>query len=430
MPQPIVPFGKQFREKFFAHIDPKYVPVNHGSYGVTPEPVFNKFKEHILEDFKNSDHYIKVEQPQVYKEALKELAQFFHCDYRNLAIVDNATSGVNTVLRSLPFEKGDKIVIPTTVYGACGNTVKFLENRYGIQPILIQLDYPLEDSEIIGKFEKVFKTESPKLALIDTIISMPGVRFPFEEVTALCHKYGVLSLIDGAHSAGLIPIDLDNLKPDFYTSNLHKWLYVPRGTAVLYVDKKNHRQIHTMPVSHSYLDDKAVVSEEEEDNWLVDRFTFYGTKNFANIAVIKDAIKFRATEAGGEEAIHDYCFDLARKAGDVVSKIWDSPVLENKARDLSNTMVTVEFPNERYNIHIRDLKKNIGPVFEYIFSKMFAENTYVPLVIHNEKLYGRFSAQVYNELSDYKYAAEVVAKVFESLANDPNYKKLIRKEHL
>ncbi|KAK6460603.1 pyridoxal phosphate-dependent transferase [Scheffersomyces coipomensis] len=417
--QPVIPFGKKFRETYFKQFDSKITPVNHGSYGASPTIVLEKYYEQLKRNYNYPDYFFRVEILEGYEKSLKAVSEILKCDYRNLAIVDNATSGVNTILRSYPFAKGDKIVIPSTVYGACHNTVKFLQNRYGIVPVIITLDYPIEDDEIISKFENVFKKESPKLCLFDTVISMPGVRFPFEKLTESCRKYDVLSLIDGAHSIGLVTsLNLGTLKPDFYTSNLHKWLFVPAGCAVLYVDSKHHHQVHTMPISHSYLDDKVNLDEEGEKTRFVDTFAFFGTKNYSSTLVIPEAIKFRNEICGGEETINKYCYGLAQELGDL---------LENSKGTLSNALITIEVPTEKYGINIKLIEEKFEAFVNIIFSKMFTDyNTYIPLSVHNHKLYARFSAQIYNEISDYEYSSSVMLEILEGLKNDKAYVKLAK----
>ncbi|KAK6458937.1 cysteine desulfurase selenocysteine lyase [Scheffersomyces xylosifermentans] len=412
---PAVPFGKQFREKYFQELDPKYPAVNHGSNGLTPTPVFQKYVEVMKRDFRNPDYFRRIEQPLLYVETLKELGKFLKSDYRNLAIVDSASTGVNTILRSYPFEQGSKIVAPNTLFEACANTLKFLRNRYNVEIIPILLEYPLSDAEIAAKYAEVFEREHPTLAIFDTVSSLPGVRFPFEKITELCKKYEVLSLIDGAHSAGLLPVNLDELQPDFYTSNLHKWMYVPCNCAVLYVKEKHHRKIHTLPIGSTYLDDNTEVSEEDENKWFVNRFSDYSTRNFASPAVIRDAIKFRKEICGGEEAIFDYCHNLAVKAGEIISEKWGTSVLENKAKTLTSTMVNVELPIHKFGIQLNTIITSLSKICN---KSLENHGAFVPLFAHNGKLYGRFSAQVYNELSDYEKASDDLLSALESYFED------------
>ncbi|EMG46703.1 hypothetical protein G210_3044 [Candida maltosa Xu316] len=409
MPQPLIPFGKQFREKYFTNIEKDVYPVNHGSYGVTPTPVHEKYIELITQNAGYTDKFMKYTTRDIYINSLKEVGKVVNSDYHNLAFVDNATSGVNTVLRSYPLAKGDKIVVQSTVYGACGNTVKFLENRYGVEAVVVDLEYPITNEEIVAKFDEVLKKESPKFCMFDTISSMPGVVFPFEELVKLCKKYNVLSLVDGAHGIGNIPLDLTELKPDFFVSNLHKWFYVPFGCAFLYVDPKHHNNIHTLPVSHSYLDDKTELSPEDQQNRLVDRFWFTGTKNYAAIQVIPEAIDFRNKVCGGEQTIYDYCHKLARDVGDLVSKKWGTSYL-----DQTSTMVTVEVPTAKFP----EIVANWSKLDNEVYHQMFAKKAYTPCIVHNGKLYARFSCQIYNEIDDFDNASDVLLQVLEEVATN------------
>lgn len=402
-------FGHSFKKKHFPLADNEFVPVNHGSYGLAPQVVLDAHLKAVENDARSPDGYIRIKQPAEYLEGIKLVSKLLNCSHKSLALVDNASSGVNTVLRSFPFAKGDKIVLPSTTYGACVNTVEFLAETIGVVPVYVKLDYPLLDEEVVAKFKEAFVAEKPKLALFDTVSSMPGVKVPFEALVKLCKEHDVLSLIDGAHLIGLLPIDLSSLAPDFYTSNLHKWLYLPRACAVLYVDPKHHRAVQTLPISHSYTPADAVLTKEEEENLLVTKFTFYGSKNFATTACIPVAIKFREEECGGEAAIKEHCESLAREVGELVLKKWPgTKLLENEDKTLLTAMVTLTVPIEKFS---KDFdasdSKQMTKLIEFVSENMIVKgNTFVPFGVHNDKVIIRFSAQVYNELSDYEYATE------------------------
>ena len=206
MPGPVVPFGKEFRNKYFTNIEDGVYPVNHGSYGLTPTPIHEKYLQYITENAGYTDKFMKYTTKDIYINSLKTVANILQADYHNFAFVENATSGVNTVLRSIPLSKGDKIVIQSTVYGACGNTVKFLRNRYDIEMIVVEVNYPMTQEEIVAKFKKIFIIEKPKLCMFDAITSMPGVVFPFEELVKLCKSIMfylwlmALMVLDAFHS--------------------------------------------------------------------------------------------------------------------------------------------------------------------------------------------------------------------------------------
>lgn len=414
-----VEFGHGLKKQHFPASNNLFVPVNHGSYGLPPQCVVDKYIEALYGDIASPDAFIRKKQPQQYLDGIKAVAKVLNCSYKNLALVTNATSGVNTVLRSFPFQKGDKIAFPSTTYGACANTVAFLAKSVGIVPVIVPLDYPMGDSEVVARFEDTFRSHNIKLALFDTVVSMPGVKMPFTELQQLCRKHNVVSLVDGAHLIGLIPVDLGSpqFQPDFYVLNLHKWLSLPRGCAVLYVAPQHHRTIQTMPVSHSYVDPDTSLSETEAENLLVLKFTFVGSDTFAALACIPTAIQFRNQVCGGEKSIRKHCESLARKVGDLALRQWPgTQLMENAENSLITAMVTLIVPINQYSDTFdatdkTQMKRLIDFTATHLIEKY---HTFVPFAPHNNKVVLRFSAQVYNELSDYEYAIAAAQKTLEA----------------
>ncbi|ODV59514.1 PLP-dependent transferase [Ascoidea rubescens DSM 1968] len=404
MPQ-VVPFGKEFRQKYFTNLDSDVTPVNHGSFGLTPDPVFESYQKNLKRDNRYPDKYILYNFKDCYSESLTELSKVLDSPKENLALVTNATTAVNVVLRSFPFKKGDKILILSTIYGACFNTVKFLENRVGIVPITMILNYPLDDIEIIEMFEKKLQNENIKLSLFDTVSSMPAARLPFKELVDLCKKYNCLSLVDGAHSIGLVKFSLSELKPDFFTSNLHKWFFTPRPAAFLYVDPKHHKKIHTFPVSHSYLDDDEILVEPLEKTRYYDRFVFVGSLNYAAYTSVVSAIRFINECCGGLDNILDYNYNLAAIVGKTIAQRWNTQYLENSKNTLTTAMVNVEVP----------------------FYDNAEKGVFIPIVYHNEKIWARFSAQIYTELSDFIYAADCFRESFKKFLESELFQEKFHK---
>lgn len=97
----------------------------------------------------------------------------------------------------------------------------------------VDYTFPITHDEIVRRFLNVVrqtKTEglNVRAAIFDTIVSIPGVRFPFEKLIKACKEESVLSVIDGAHGVGQIPLNLDDLSPDFFVSNCHKYVILSR----------------------------------------------------------------------------------------------------------------------------------------------------------------------------------------------------------
>ena len=140
----------------------------------------------------------------------------------------NASSGVGVVLRNLQYQKGDVIVYFDTVYGACEKLIaSLIETIPNVTARKVSYQLPCSHDVIVNSFLEIVKQArneglNPKVALFDTIVSMPGVRFPFERLTSECKNKGILSCIDGAHGVGQIPLDLGSLDADFFVSNCHK----------------------------------------------------------------------------------------------------------------------------------------------------------------------------------------------------------------
>jgi selenocysteine lyase/cysteine desulfurase len=153
--------------------------------------------------------------------------QLLNTPSETVVFVPNATTGINTVLRNLVFQLGDHILYFATMYGACEKTVTYITETTPAQSVKVAYTYPVEDDWLVDEFKaKVAQVEGTggkvKIAIFDTIVSMPGVRMPFERLTAACKELQVLSCIDGAHGVGHVNLDLTALDPDFFVSNCHK----------------------------------------------------------------------------------------------------------------------------------------------------------------------------------------------------------------
>ena len=153
--------------------------------------------------------------------------QLVNAPTAEVVFVPNATTGINTVLRNIPFQAGDHILYFATIYGACEKTVNYVTETTPASTVKIPYTYPVEDDWLVSEFQrKVKEVEDAggkvKVAVFDTVVSMPGVRVPFERLVKACRELGVLSCVDGAHGVGHVELDLGALDADFFVSNCHK----------------------------------------------------------------------------------------------------------------------------------------------------------------------------------------------------------------
>ncbi|CAK7899529.1 hypothetical protein CAAN3_04S06480 [[Candida] anglica] len=422
---PVIPFGREFKAKYFSNLDPHVINVNHGALGATPDCILDEYCKSYKSSQTFFDKYLRYEQRYEYMTQLKEIStkELLNCDFKNLAIVDSATAGVNTVLRSFPFKSGDKIVFSTTTYGACKKLIQFLERRIQIQPIVVDIKYPASEEEVVAAYETKFQEPGIRMCLMDAVTSVPGARIPFEEITKLCRKYKILSLIDAAHGIGLLKISLLDLKPDFFVTNLHKWFYVPKSCSVLYVNPEYHRVIQPLTISHQYSDEDVSLSTNElEQMRFFDAFQFTASRNKASIACITSAKKFRNETCGGEETIAKYCYELAWEAANhVTTKVWKGSSILN-TKETATALINVEVPVQDLIPEV-DINE-IAPWLPQVEHEICIDyNTFVPCFFYEGKVYIRFSCQIYNELDDYIYAANAVSETFKKFfANIDKFK--------
>lgn len=424
-------FGHEFKNKYFKYLDADVNVINHGSYGTTPSVVIDAQVESVKQHETYPDKFEYIDGPIAFKKHSKLIAEYLGLNWENVALVQNATSGINVFLRSLPFDwENDLVILPNTTYGACTNTVKFLHEAYGLKYKFVDLEFPLEPEEILTKFEDVFKQEIRKFkgkifCLFDCISSMPGVVMPYQELIVLCKNYGIKQIIDGAHAPGMIDLGfLETLKPDFFTGNLHKWVSVPKSCAIIYVQKEWHSLIHTQPISWTY--NLTYDNIEPEESLLVERFSKVGTINYSVYCSIEAAINFRRDICGGEERIREYQRNLSKKSSDAIKTIfkpsgsdkydhYESKLLENSAGSLTPVgMFCISYPiNLSKYSRVYNNLLNSPTIYLARIRSLLEKSTiekyksYSPLVFHGGLLYFRLSVQVFNELSDFTTAAKI-----------------------
>jgi hercynylcysteine S-oxide lyase len=173
------------------------------------------------------DPYLRYDYPLLLDSARSAMSDFLNAPISTIVFVPNATTGINTVLRNLTFEKGDKIIYFSTIYGACEKSIQYVTETTPLEAVKIQYTYPVSDSFFTKALKKTVDEERQKggrvrLCIFDVVSSLPGVRMPFEALTKTCRELGILSCIDGAHGVGHVDMDLGVLDPDFFVSNCHK----------------------------------------------------------------------------------------------------------------------------------------------------------------------------------------------------------------
>lgn len=173
------------------------------------------------------DDFIRYQYPNLLDASRVAVAKLLNAAPETVVFVPNATTAVNIVLRNLVFSPGDKILYSSLIYGACHKSIEYITETTPAESVCVEYKLPFEDDWLVDAFRKKIEEERKSgnkvvVAIFDTVVSMPGVRLPFERLVEVCKEMGVLSLVDGAHGVGHVELDLGALDPDFFVSNCHK----------------------------------------------------------------------------------------------------------------------------------------------------------------------------------------------------------------
>ena len=226
------------------------VYLNHGSFGACPRTVLNDQFELRAKLESNPMRFLVREYPPLLDAAREEVARLLGASPEDVVFTQNATVGVNVVARSLELQHGDELLTTNHDYNACRCALEEAARRQGARVVVAEIPFPLESDEEIVNAVLSALTPRTRLAMIDHVTSPTALVFPIERIVRELQSRGVDTLVDGAHAAGMVPLDLAGLGAAFYTGNLHKWTCAPKGAAYLYVREDRRENIHPLTVSH------------------------------------------------------------------------------------------------------------------------------------------------------------------------------------
>ena len=207
-------------------LDPEVVYLNHGAFGSCPRPVFDVYQAWQRELERAPIDLVERRLEDELARVRAALGEYVGASADDLALVLNATTGVNAVLRSLPLGPGDEILTTGHEYGAVELLLGFVSKRTGAQVVRASG----VDADAI--WDGV--TERTRVLLVSHVTSPTALLLPVEELCRRAREAGVLSLVDGAHGPGQVPLALERNGADFYAGNCHKWLCAPKGAGFLY----------------------------------------------------------------------------------------------------------------------------------------------------------------------------------------------------
>lgn len=381
------------------YLDPAVTFLNHGSFGACPKEVL-KFQWQLKQRLEREPvQFLVREFEPLLDQARVELARFVGAKPGNLVFVPNATSGINTVLRSLRFSKGDELLVTDHEYNACRNALNFVAARSGAKVVVAPVSFPVASSAEIVQPILNRVTRRTRLALIDHVTSQTGLVFPLERIVPELEKRGVATLVDGAHAPGMVPLYLEQLGASYYTGNCHKWMCAPKGAAFLHVRADRQQEIRPLVISHG-----ANSTRTDRSRFLIE-FGWTGTWDPAAMLSVPESIRFMGgLLPGGWPAVMKRNRQLALAGRKIVC---DALKIELPAPDeLIGSLASIPLAPGRDTTPPKS-PLYLDPLQERLMRKRRIEVPVIPWPKPPARIL-RVSAQLYNSLADYELLSEIL----------------------
>ncbi|HTR17925.1 MAG TPA: aminotransferase class V-fold PLP-dependent enzyme [Acetobacteraceae bacterium] len=378
-----------FDLRAFWALDPDYLTVNHGSFGATPGPVLIAQAEWRQCMEQQPTAFFTRILPRALAAARAALAGFLGARPGDLAFVENATAGLNAVLRSLPFAPGDEILCLDHGHGAIRQAIAHACARSGARMRVAALPFPGGDADGVEQAVAGALTARTRLAVLDHIAAPSGLVLPIGRLVALCRERGVPVLVDAAQGPGQAPLDLGALGADYVAGNCHKWLFAPKGCGFLWAAPERRVGLHPLAISHGF--GQGYHAE----------FDWTGTRDPSAFLAVGEAIRF--FHALGGAALMARNAALAAE-GAALLAAWLGTE-------------TARMPEMQGAMGVVRLTGNgASPAQALALRAQLLElGTDAPVFPIGPALWLRISAQAYNTLADYERLARLVAPLAGAL---------------
>ncbi|MGE5071805.1 MAG: aminotransferase class V-fold PLP-dependent enzyme [Anaerolineae bacterium] len=370
-------------------LDPTVCFLNHGSFGATPRAVFDVYQAWQRELERQPVEFLGRRHNDLMRASRQALAAYFGTRAENVVYTQNVTIAINIVARSLELGPGDEVLASDHEYGACDRTWRFLASQRGFEYVRQRIALPLASREQV--IDELWGGVTPRTRVIflSHITSPTAIRFPVEEVCQRAKAAGIVTIIDGAHAPGQIPLDLEALDADFYGGNLHKWLCAPKGAGFLYARPEMQRLLKPLVVSWGY------EAELPSGSAFIDQNEWWGTRDIAAFLAVPAAIEFQASH--NWDAVRIACHQLLGQALDGMARC---------------TGLSPVYPDDSWYVQAATAPLPTATDVTALKARLYDEyRVEVPLIEWNGRKLMRISIQGYNGEHDVERLLEAVAQL-------------------
>ena len=224
-------------------LKPEYINLENGYYNILPQPILEKFIEHVREVNYQGSYYMRTVQFDNKKSMVTKLANIAGCSADELILTRNTTESLDMIIGGFPWQAGDEAIMAEQDYGSMLEMFKQSAKRFGIVNKVLSIpNHPQSDDEIVQMYANAI-TSKTKLLMIPQMVNITGQILPVQKICDMAHSKGVEVMVDGAHAFAHIQFNIPDLHCDYYGASLHKWLSVPLGSGILYVRKEKVKKI-------------------------------------------------------------------------------------------------------------------------------------------------------------------------------------------
>jgi len=383
------------RELFL--LDPNIIYLNHGSFGACPRPVFDEYQRWQRELERQPVEFLGRRFTDRMQTARSDLADFIGADADEVTYVPNATIGLNTVARSIRLQSGDEVLTTDHEYGALDRTWRFLCEKHGARYIRQPISVPIRSAEEV--IEAVWRgvTARTRVLFISHITSPTAITFPIKPLIDRARAHGIITIVDGAHAIGQIDLNLHALGADFYSSNCHKWLMAPKGSAFLYARRDVQPLVEPLVVSWGWQ------AERPSPSRFIDEQDWQGTRDIAAYLSVPAAIQFWRDH--GWSIVQQQCHELVRQARAQVTALTGLPALTPDDTAWFSQMSNLPLP-------ACDL--------DALKVRLYDEDRIeIPIIRWNDRYGVRISIQGYNTLNDVEALVNALRRLLPQVALTP-----------
>jgi isopenicillin-N epimerase len=327
-------------------------------------------------------------------EARAALGAYVGAKADDLVYVPNATIGLNVVARSLPLEPGNEVLSTDHEYGALDRTWRFVCQKRGAHYVRMPVNLPVVFSEHAVEAIWAGVTSKTRVLFLSHITSPTAIIFPIAELIERAQEKNIITVIDGAHAPGQIPLDLEALGVDFYAGNAHKWMQSPKGAAFLYARRKMQHLLEPLVVSWGW------ESEQPGPSPFVNHHEWQGTRDIAAFLAVPTAIRFM--EEHNWPQVQQSCHELVRCARRAVTELTGLDPITPDTAEWFAQMAAFPLPP----CDADALQRRLCEEFR----------VEIPVTTWNERQLVRISVQGYNTQSDIDALVDALREILPRLA--------------